>query len=410
VNTSQTESASSIIGRLSLLRERTYVIMWSTGALASVVRWLELLAFGVYVFEVTNSPLQVALMTMVRMAPLALAGMFSGAIAEMVNRRWLLMVGFGLMLVQSLVLGLFSLSEPVSIAWLAIASFTNGLFWTTDFSARRTIMAEASGAARMGVAMSLDSITSNGTRMLGPALGGALLQQVGLAGAFFIGVLLYAVGLVLLLTLKHDEPDKGVHTTQPVFASMAQGLRYIRTNRALTGTLFVTIVFNLWGFPVTSMIPVIGKDILELNAFWVGLLVSAEGAGATLGALLITAWANPQIYKSLYFYGVFLYLNMVLLFSHTLWAPLSGSFLVVLGLGGAAFAAMQAVLVMLYSTSEYRGRTMGVLAVCIGMGPIGFLHLGLLAGVVGAQMATAIMAVEGIVALLVVAVLYPEID
>ena len=384
--------------------------MWSTGALASVVRWLEMLAFGVYVFEVTRSPLQVALMTVVRMAPLALAGMFSGAIAEIVNRRWLLMVGFGLMLAQSLAMGLMSLSEPIPIVWLAIASFTNGLFWTTDFSSRRTIMAEASGAHRMGVAMSLDSITSNGTRMLGPALGGALLQQVGLTGAFFIGVVFYALGLLLLLALRHPEPDRSHTQGTPVLKSMAQGLSYIRTNRALSGTLLVTIVFNLWGFPVTSMVPVIGKDILELNAFWVGLLMSAEGAGATIGALLITAWAKPQIYKSLYFYGVFLYLNMVLLFSHTLWASLSGVLLLILGLGGAAFAAMQAVLVMLYSPSEYRGRTMGVLAVCIGMGPIGFLHLGLLAGVVGAQMATAIMAVEGIVALLVVAVLYPEVD
>ena len=71
---------------------------------------------------------------------------------------------------------------------------------------------------------------------------------------------------------------------------------------------------------------------------------------------------------------------------------------------------MQAVLVMLYASSEYRARTMGVLAVCIGTGPIGFLHLGLLAGAVGAQMAVAIMAVEGIVALLAVAMLYPEVE
>ena len=375
-----------------------------------MVRWLEMLAIGVYVFDITGSPLQVALMTVMRMAPLALVGMLSGVIAEIFDRRKLLLTGFALMALQSSALAWWSLSHTLPIWVLAIASFTNGLFWTTDFSARRTLMAEVAGAKRIGIAMSLDSITSNGTRMLGPALGGLLLQFVGLSGTFFVGILFYLTGVAMLYRLRQQEFFTTDSLQHSVFASLYEGLRYIRTNRALTATLLVTIVFNLWGFPMTSMVPVIGKDILELNPFPIGLLMSAEGAGATLGGLLITAWSQPAMYKRLYFYGVFLYLDMILLFSHTLWPSLAGVWLLILGLGGAAFGAMQAALVFLYTKPEYRGRVMGVLAMCIGTGPIGFVHLGWLASHLGAPQALTVMAAEGILALLVVAILYPELD
>lgn len=378
--------------------------------MASVVRWLEMLAIGVYVFDITGSPLQVALMTVMRMAPLALVGMLSGVIAEILDRRKLLLTGFALMALQSGALAWWSLSHTLPIWVLAIASFTNGLFWTTDFSARRTLIAEVAGAKRIGIAMSLDSITSNGTRMLGPALGGLLLQFVGLSGTFFVGILFYLTGVAMLYRLRQQESFPSDSSQHSVFASLYEGLRYIRTNRALSGTLLVTIVFNLWGFPMTSMVPVIGKDILGLNPFPIGLLMSAEGAGATLGGLLITAWAQPAMYKRLYFYGVFLYLDMILLFSHTLWPSLAGVWLLILGLGGAAFGAMQAALVFLYTKPEYRGRVMGVLAMCIGTGPIGFVHLGWLASHLGAPQALTVMAAEGILALLVVAILYPELD
>ncbi|MEM7406806.1 MAG: MFS transporter [Pseudomonadota bacterium] len=394
--------------RLSLLKEREFVTLWMLGALASIIRWLEMLAIGVYVFDVTGSPFLVAVMTVARMAPLALAGMLSGVVAEYVNRRTLLIAGFGLMAVQSAGLALWSTLTPVPIWALIVASFANGLFWTTDFSARRTIMAEVCGVRRIGIAMSLDSITSNGTRMLGPALGGLLLQLIGLDGAFILGIFVYLIGTGLAFSLVR--PPDGSGDDQGILASMLEGLRYIRTNRALTATLMITIVFNVWGFPMTSMVPVIGKDFLQLSAFPVGLLMSAEGVGATIAALLITAYSQPRIYKRLYFFGVFLYLDMILLFAYTGWPWLSGAWLLILGLGGAAFASMQAALVLLYTKPEYRSRVMGVLAVCIGTGPLGFIHLGLLADWVGAPLALVIMALEGILALLIVAIIWPEVD
>jgi hypothetical protein len=85
----------------------------------------------------------------------------------------------------------------------------------------------------------------------------------------------------------------------------------------LAGILMVTVVFNLWGFPFISMIPVIGKEILVLNSFYVGLLMGAEGCGALIGALLIAGAGQPRHYRKLYISGLGLYLVMAIMFSQS---------------------------------------------------------------------------------------------
>ena len=83
--------------------------------------------------------------------------------------------------------------------------------------------------------------------------------------------------------------------------------------------------------------------------------------------------------------------------------------LFVTGLGGAAFSSMQSTLVFLTASPEVRSRMMGVLSVCIGTGPIGFAHLGLLADWLGAPTAVTIIALEGLVALVVAGLVWPEL-
>ena len=157
------------------------------------------------------------------------------------------------------------------------------------------------------------------------------------------------------------------------------------------------------------MIPVIGKDTLNLTPFPLGLLASAEGAGAVAGAILLAFFTHARFYRKIYLYGTFFYITMVLPFSLSTWPATSATILLAVGLGGAAFSTMQSTLVFVSAPPELRGRMMGVLSVCIGTGPIGFLHLGLLASWLGAPMAVTIMAIEGLIALMFAFYLWPEI-
>jgi MFS family permease len=186
-----------------------------------------------------------------------------------------------------------------------------------------------------------------------------------------------------------------------VLARIAEGLAIVRGNKRLVGTLVVTIIFNVFAWPFTSMIPVIGRDRLLLGPEGVGILASLDGIGAFAGAMVLALWLTPRWYGRAYVGGVILYMIMLILFAVVTAPAIAGVALLLTGIGGAGFSTMQATLVYLAAPPEMRSRILGVLAVCIGTGPIGFVWLGWLADAIGAPNATAVTGVMGLLALAV---------
>ena len=365
-------------GPLSLLGEDAFRRVWLTGTLIGTIRWIEFLVTGVYVFETTGSAVQVAMMTMLRMIPMPLLGAFAGAIAERVSRRSLLLGVLTIGLVVSGLQAWLAWTGRLELWHVALGAVVNGTIWAIDLPVRRTMLGELAGAGRTAAAMGLDAATNNATRMLGPGVGGLLLEATGIHGAFLLGAVLYVGGLLLLSGLRLQE---GIEIGGPlrILERIREGLRFVRRDRALVGTLAVTVVFNVFAWPATAMVPVIGEERLHLSAFPIGLLMSADGLGALIGAVAVAQGARPALFRGLYLSGVALFAAASLVFALSPWAMLSGAAQIAAGFGGACFATMQATIVFLSSPAAVRARVMGVLSVCIGTAVFGFLHLGLLA-------------------------------
>ena len=393
----------------SLLTDPGFLRIWIVGALVGTIRWLEVLAVGVYTYQATGSPFIVATMLFVRMVPTMLLGAFAGVIADRVNRRHLMMVGLVLMCLVSLSLAALAINDRLVIWHIALGAVLSGIFWSGEFPVRRTMLGEIAGLGRLSAAMGLDSATNNFTRMLGPLLGGALLTTLGLGGAYALGVLLYAVAFISMLSLSFQENPSTESASVGVLTSISEGFAYIRTNRLIAGTLVITVFVNLFGFSYVSMLPVIGEQQLGLGAVAIGVLMSVEGCGALLGSLCVAAWVRSRYFTAIYMSGSALYLMMILAFSLSPWYSAAVVFLFAGGLGIAFFGSMQSTLIFFTALPRMRTRVMGVLVACIGAGPIGVLHVGLLAEWLGASRAVTIIAVEGLIAIAVAACIWPEL-
>lgn len=393
----------------SLLRDPAFLRIWIAGGLVGTVRWLEVLAVGVYTYQLTESPFIVATMLFARMVPTMLLGAFAGALAERVSRRRLMMAGLAVMCIVSIVLVALAVSGRLAIWHIALGAVLSGVFWSGEFPVRRTMLGEVAGLGRLSAAMGLDSATNNFTRMLGPLLGGALLTALGLEGAYAIGVVLYAAAFINMATLAFDERPAPESESIGMLKSINEGLAYIRTNRLIAGTLVVTIFVNLFGFSYVSMVPVIGEQKLALGPVAIGVLMSAEGCGALLGSLLVAAWVRTRYYTVVYMLGSTLYLAMILAFSLSTLYTTAALLLFAGGLGIAFFGSMQSTLIFFSAIPRMRTRVMGVLVACIGAGPIGVLHVGLLAEWIGAHHAVTIIAIEGLIAIAIAAVFWPEL-
>jgi MFS family permease len=394
-----TLAASGAAPRAWLLGEPDFRRLWLVGLVVFAVRWLEMLAVAVFAYQRTGSPFIVAMLTMLRMLPMALFGAFVGALAERLERRTALVLVVLSMLLSSLVLALLAWTDVLAVWHVALASFFNGIAWTTDNPVRRTMIGEVVGPARMSAAMSIDVGANNASRMLGPTLGGVLLATVGIGGAFAVSVACYLVAVAAAMRVRHRNSVRP-STAASVLERMIEGFMLVRRDRRLVGTLVITVIYNTFGWPFTSMIPVIGQDNLNLGAAGIGLLASMDGVGAFCGAIIIAFLVKPPMFMRLYVGGVVAYLLMLPAFALAPDALLAGAVLVVTGLANAGFSIMQATLVYLAAPAEMRSRIYGVLSVCIGVGMIGFIHLGLLAGLIGAAWATATIGLEGILAML----------
>lgn len=389
-----------------LLRNPNYLCIWIMGGLTGFIRWFQLLALGVYTFEITGSPFLVSLVPVLWGVPLTICGPIIGGIADRVNRKFLLAGTISSIFVVATVMALLAYSGELAFEHIAVASLLSGLFWATDMPLRRRLLGDVAGE-HLSAAMSLDSATNSATRMFGPLMGGVMLQLVGITGVYVLSGVVYATALLLILAVQLPEFVKRA-VSPPLIRDLVAGVRFALGNWELRRVLAVTMVFNIFGFPFTAMIPILGREQLGLQPFLVGFLSSLEGFGAFVGAMVVAMVAKPEYYARIFIVGSLVYMAMILYLSAL--AYVSGgpyhSFLAatmtlsVIGVAGAGFAAMQSTLTYLNSGPEYRSRVLGVLALCIGTGPLGFINIGWMAENFGLPFAMAVMSLEGLFAML----------
>jgi MFS family permease len=372
--------------------------LWAVGMLMSLIRWLEILAFAVFTYDQTKSAFWVASLMMLRLLPLSLFGLAIGALASHMSRRSLLIVTHAGLFATSLLLLIVSALGAIEVWHLAVASFINGIVWAGDMPLRRALMGDLAGHGRMVQAMSLDAVVSNACRLIGPMLGGLLLAQGGLQAVLLCATLLYLPVLAALRGLADPPPAQAAATKPSVRDMLLGGLHTARASRPLQAILWITVLFNLFGWPVLSMIPVIGRDQLHLDPQGVGLLASVDGIGSLLGALALTSIARRLRHGPVYLGSVLLFLVLQVGFAWSHHVLLTSAILFVIGVAQAGFAVMQPTLVYNSVPADRRPAVMGLMTMCIGVAPLGFLSIGWLAERLGAPTAALACAVSGLIA------------
>jgi MFS family permease len=388
-------------GLRDLLSNFQFVRIWLVGIFSGIARWLEMLVAGVYAFDTTGSPFLVALLVILRMMPLVAFGSIVGTFADRLSPKIFMCVTMlGAMLVSGTVFVLF-LTGHDSYWLVAFASFVSGLVWTTDMPLRRRMLGDVAGMARVAQAMSLDAATNNATRMLGPLFGGLIYQWQGASGAYMLSAALYAGCVIVLVFVSAKLVNAGaLRPASRALDDLRAGFAYVARDRDVLRIMLVTIIFNLWGFPFLAMIPVVGRDELEVSASIIGGLTALEGGGAFLGSVIIASRVRISSYRRLYYFGLLGYLFAAFTAGWMVDVVPMALALVVVGLCAAGFSTMQSTLIYTVAPPEMRGRLFGVLVICIGSGLIGFTNIGLMGEWFGGSTAMRIVAAEGLIPLL----------
>ena len=383
---------------------------WLIGGLTGVVRWLEFLALALFTYQLTGSAKLVAILAIVRLAPYVLIGFLVGSLTDRIDRKFWLITALSTMVATSIGFFLLAYNDQITYPVVLLATLVTGVFWTTDMPIRRRLMVDSVGERRISSALGFDNITNYATRGLGPLVGGATYQWLGIEGVFALSGAFYAVCLGLALTLRVKRPMAPAAAnpvSTPVATSPSQNpspqatpqrgaTTSLLANPLFVIILLVTIVYNVTCIPFIAMLPVIIQKEFGLSPSLTGLLAASEGLGGVIGSICVGLFARERTLLGFYFFGPFLYLWIILGFAFHISIGGTVAALMLASFGGACFSATQYALVYLHASPQLRGRATGLLAMCIGCGTIGLYCIGELFSRVSTDMALTIMAVGGL--------------
>jgi MFS family permease len=387
----------------AVFSEPSYRRLWASGLCLSIARWMDLVTLGWLSFQLTGSPFMVGLAAFARAAPMMVVGPFTGIVADRVPRARVLLVSQTAGLITSLALAVIFFSGRGGYWVLVALEVVFGLVWALDFPARRTALYAVLGASRVAQAVSLETVSMQIAKMLGPLAAGLCLARVGPHAGFAVMALLYATGLLASSRLgaRLGGPSGA---TASVAATMWAGLSAAWTTPTVRAVLLVTIAMNTLFFPYQHMLPVFARDILAVGPVGLGALVAADGCGALLGALFIASRQGQLGHRPLFGGAVLVAPLLLVALSGTRRMGLCLALLVVMGAAESGFAAMQSTLVLLSAPERLRGGVMGILSACIGTQPLGTLAIGLLAASAGVPVAFTVNALAALVVIVPLAV------
>ena len=390
-------------GPLSALESRSFLLFWCTISVSLTGVWVRITAQGWLVFELTNDPFLLGVVSFCGAAPVLIASPIAGALLDRVDRRRMLLAVQVVVASAMLVLATLVATDTVRVwhimAIAAIAGAASGFDWP----ARLSLVPSLVAPHQLQSAVALNAAAFNASRIIGPAIAGFLLGAVGAAACFYLNALMYIPFVVALATITVDRAGAAAKTYRDSpLRTLLDGYRYIWRTPAIRGLLSVDIVPLMFGISYFTLAPAVAREVLGLGARGLGVLQAANGAGYLLGTVAVAALVRAQNRGRIVVVGVGGYAVALVGFALSRDAILSVVLIFGLGLVVAIYGTLNDTLVQTLVDDGYRGRVLSVYSMLWGLTPIGGLEAGFLANHVGVQAA---LAVNGVVILCYVPVL-----
>lgn len=371
------------------LRHRNFRLFYVGHLLSLSGTWLQITALGWLVLELTDSEFWLGVVNAGTSLPILLFSLYAGTIADRLDKRSILIAAQSVAFVQALLLAVLTHLDLISIGWIVVLVLTLGTANAFEIPTRQSFFIELVGEKDLTSAIALNSSAFNGTRMIGPAVAGALIGAVGVAACFYGNALSYLGVLAGLFAIRRPPPER-IPRTVSAWANMQEGFSWIWHHSIARNIVLFIAAASVLVFPYTMLLPVFARDLLAVGPEGLGWLFSASGAGALVGGLALASITERVPRGKLLLVAGTAFTLLVGGFA------LSRSFLLSLALlAGAGFAMILSTatansLLQTLVPNGIRGRVMSVYVVMfLGVTPVGYLQAGSIAGVLGARVALA---------------------
>ena len=397
------------------LTHRNYQLWFFGQGVSLIGTWMQSMAQQILVYRLTGSAVSLGIVNFMTVLPLLPFSFWGGSLADRVSKRNILLVTQTLMLLQAAILGILTWTGLIQVWHVYVMAFILGMLKAVDMPPRQSMIVEmVEGKEDLTSAIGLNSAIHNTARTLGPAIAGVVIAAMGEAVAFFLNSISFLAVLASLLLMR-DLPIKLQPKQQlpQVVADIKEGIRYLFNQQLLLVLMSLVAVTSFLSRPYQTLLPVFAENMRsgsaqpvvaflcnserhiltcqEPEALPLGMLLSAVGVGAVIGAFLVASLPERARRGRLLTLGNLGLPVMLLAFVSTQAFTVALLLMIMVGMGQVFQNALANTLIQIAAPDNLRGRVMSQYSlVTQGMHQLGGLQAGFVADWIGAPLSVGI--------------------
>jgi predicted MFS family arabinose efflux permease len=337
---------------------RDFRLMWVGACTSSIGTWMQIVAQGWLIYRLSHSPRLLALDQFLGGIPIFLFSLIGGVVADRVERRKVLLASQYVQMASAALLTVLVATGYIHVWHILCLSFVSGFAQAFGGPAYQALIPTLVTREDMPNAIALNSIQFNLAVSVGPALAGIALARLGEKWCFGLNALSFLAPIVALTMISARFMPAG--TTESILGSLKQGLRFVRTQEAMTALTVLAFCMTALSMPMRTYIPVFVKDIFNRGPETYGNLLSLMGLGSICGSLFIASKGNMPNKGRVALVMMMVLGGGITFFALSRLLPLDYLMLIIVGASMMAVFATVTSLVQLITTNEMRGRVMSV--------------------------------------------------
>lgn len=371
----------------ALQRYPTFRRLWFGSVLAQLGQWMQSVALGWIALDLTDSAFFVGLVSFMAGIPFIVVAVPAGVLIDRYDRRHVLLFCQGAAVVLAVIMAIDVMAGTVQPWHLLIAAFINGSLLSVLTPTQQAITPALVAREDLTNAIGLTSAGGNATRVIGPSLAGAIIGASSAGPAFLIQAI--ALGVAFALITKTQFPAQIRGGAVRARAAL-DGMSYVLRRDDLRALFLLAVIPNLFTFPYIQFLNVFARDVLEIGAGGLGLLMACSGSGAVVGSLVVAGRRSSRSQGRALILLTIAYGLVIVGLSASRHLALAMPILFTGGFLGSSFMAQNNALVQHRVTDDVRGRVMAAYMLVNGLLPLGAMPMGIIAGTTSVPIAIAI--------------------
>jgi len=374
-------------GAFRALAYPDFLWFWSSYFVSNVGSWMQSVAQGWLLYDLTSSPFYLGLFSSLRMVLLLCFFVLGGLMSDRIDRRKVMLGIQAISALSALGLAVLVTFKAISVWHIFVLGAITSTTWAFEQPVRQALLPQLVRREDLVNALALNAVTWNGAGLLGPSLVGLSVGWIGVDGCFYVNVVSYLAVIVALLRI-HFPPQSFDRTKMTVLQSLLDGIGYVRRHQAIATLLIVSAIFNIFGRSYIILMPVFAKEVLALGAAGLGYLAAAPGLGTIIGSLTLAALGRVEARGGRIFTLLVGFSIALFAFAASRHVQLSFGLLAIVGALSTLFETLLQTSIQLMVEESFRGRVLGFYGLTGGgLRELGGMQAGFVAEWTGAPVA-----------------------